>query len=167
MNDLSRTVREPPSGPVQHGRWSSADEAGREGVELSDEAPILLRPVVHLRSPILDEPPRRSPPARRNDRIPLLDVIRAIGPYVVPVLIIGGPVFAVAGGGWLVITIGLTVAAILMHRVARRLTFTFAEGFLSFHQGDQWPHGVQEEYDVHYSWPSTGKQSRGKLSPSR
>jgi hypothetical protein len=66
------------------------------------------------------------------------------------------PFLFVAGGDWLWVIGGLTIAAIALHELARRATFTFAEGFLAFRNRDEWPRGVQEEYDVRYSWPPTG-----------
>ena len=38
-----------------------------------------------------------------------------------------------------------------LHQVRRRLPGSFAEGFLPYHAEDQWPRGVQEEYDVTWS----------------
>jgi hypothetical protein len=139
MNDRPRTPGEPQSRPPVDG-----------------DEPVLVRPVAHVRSPLFDEPAPLPPPRGGVERIPALDVIRAIGPYLVPVVAIGLPILAVAGGDWLWVVGGLTLAAIALHELARRVTFTFAEGFLAFRNRDEWPHGVQEEYDVHYSWPSTG-----------
>ena len=93
----------------------------------------------------------------------MLDVIRAIGPYLVPVVAIGVPFVAVAGGDWLWVVGGLTLVAIALHELARRVSFTFAEGFLAFRNGDEWPRGVQEEYDVGYSWPPTVSASTASV----
>jgi hypothetical protein len=112
---------------------------------------------------MFDEPaplPRRS---GSGERVSMLDVIRAIGPYLVPVVAIGVPFVAIAGGDWLWVVGGLTLAAIALHELARRVSFTFAEGFLAFRDGDEWPRGVQEEYDVRYSWPSTGSASTASV----
>ena len=38
-----------------------------------------------------------------------------------------------------------------LHQVRRRLPGSFADGFLPYHAEDQWPRGVQEEYDVTWS----------------
>ena len=94
----------------------------------------------------------------------MLDVIRAIGPYLVPVVAIGVPFIAIAGGDWLWVVGGLTLVAIALHELARRASFTFAEGFLAFRNGDEWPRGVQEEYDVRYSWPPSGSAPTGSAS---
>jgi hypothetical protein len=53
-------------------------------------------------------------------------------------------------------------AATGMRALAQRAAFTFAEGFLGFRNRDEWPHGVQEEYDVAYSWPRTAGVSPGR-----
>jgi hypothetical protein len=74
------------------------------------------------------------------------------------------PFLSVAGGDWLWVVIGLTLAAIALHELARRVTFEFAEGFLAFRNRDGWPRGVQEEYDVRYSWPPTGTASTGSVA---
>jgi hypothetical protein len=69
---------------------------------------------------------------------------------------------AVAGEGWLWVVIGLMAAATGMRELARRVTFNFADGFLAFRNRDDWPHGVQEEYDVAYSWPPAAGVSPGR-----
>ena len=94
----------------------------------------------------------------------MLDVIRAIGPYLVTVVAIGVPFMAIAGGDWWWVVGGLTLVAIALHELARRVSFTFAEGFLAFRNGDEWPRGVQEEYDVRYSWPTSGSVSTRSVS---
>jgi hypothetical protein len=138
MNDRPRTPGEP-----------------RSEQPFDGEEPALVRPVAHLRSPIFDEPVP-LPPSRGGEGIRAGDLLRSTGPYVVSVVAIGLPILAVAGSDWLWVVAGLTVAAIALHELARRVTFTFAEGFLAFRNRDEWPHGVQEEYDVRYSWPATG-----------
>jgi len=113
---------------------------------------------------MFDEPaplPERSGP---GERLPMLDVTRAIGPYLVTVVAIGVPFMAIAGGDWWWVVGGLTLVAIALHELARRVSFTFAEGFLAFRNGDEWPRGVQEEYDVRYSWPTSGSVSTRSVS---
>jgi hypothetical protein len=144
MNDGIGTPGEPEYGPPVDG-----------------EEPVLVRPVAHLRSPIFDEP-APLPPSRGGERILARHLVRAIGPYLVSVVAIGLPILAVAGGDWLWVIAGLTVAAIALHELAQRVTFTFAEGFLAFRNRDEWPHGVQEEYDIRYSWPATGNAPPGR-----
>lgn len=146
MNDRPRTPGEP---------QSESPFAGEE--------PVLVRPVAHLRSPLFDER-APLPPTSLGGHIPARDVLRAIGPHLVLVVVIGVPFLLVAGSDWLWVVGGLTLAAIALHELARRVTFTFAEGFLAFRNRDEWPHGVQEEYDVRYSWPSTGSASTGSLT---
>jgi hypothetical protein len=38
-----------------------------------------------------------------------------------------------------------------LFQVRRTLPGSFADGFLPYHAEDQWPRGVQEEYDVTWS----------------
>jgi hypothetical protein len=132
------------------------------GPPVDGEEPALVRPVAHLRSPLLDDPAPLPPSRGGGEKIPARLLVRAVGPYLVSVVAIGLPVLAVAGGDWLWVIGGLSLAAITLHELAQRVTFTFAEGFLAFRNRDEWPHGVQEEYDVHYSWPSTGNASPGR-----
>ena len=113
---------------------------------------------------MFDEPAPLPQRSGSGERVPLLDVIRAIGPYLVPVVAIGVPFLAIAGGDWLWVVGGLTLVAIALHELARRVSFTFAEGFLAFRSRDEWPRGVQEEYDVRYSWPPTGSASTGSVA---
>lgn len=167
MNDRTRTPGEPPTEPSRHGPWPGADEQVRatEPIEahpaLAGEQLLLVRPVAHLRSPLFDEPAPLPPRPGTGARLPALDVVRAVLPYLVPVIAIGLPFLAIAGGDWLWVVIGFAVASIALHELAQRVTFTFAEGFLAFRNRDEWPHGVQEEYDVHYAWPSTGSAAPG------
>ena len=37
-------------------------------------------------------------------------------------------------------------------RAMRRASFGFGDGFLPYRAQDGWPHGVQEEDDVHWNW---------------
>jgi hypothetical protein len=145
MNDRTGTPGEPEYGPRVDG-----------------DEPVLIRPVAHLRSPLFDEPVPLPPTRGGGERIPVRPIVRAIGPYLVSVVAIGLPILAVAGGDWLWVIAGLSLAAIALHELAQRVTFTFAEGFLAFRNKDEWPHGVQEEYDVRYSWPAPGGAPSGR-----
>jgi hypothetical protein len=147
MNDRPRTPGEP-----------------RSESRFAGEEPVLVRPVAHLRSPIFDERAPLPPTSGPGGQIPVLDVLRAIGPYLIPVVVIGVPFLFVAGGDWVWVVVGLTIAAMALRELARRVTFTFAEGFLAFRNRDEWPRGVQEEYDVRYSWPSSGSASTGSVA---
>jgi hypothetical protein len=162
MDDQSGTDRQPPpdryrSGAVDGGR--SPDELNDE---LGDASPVLVRAEAHLRSPLLDAPP---PPLRQDDngdRIPSIEIPEAIRPYAVDVIAIAIAVSLAANAG-LGLTAGvITAAAIAMRSVGRRVAFGFGDGFMAFRQGNDWPHGVQEEYDVHYSLPSTARVSPGR-----
>ena len=45
------------------------------------------------------------------------------------------------------------------HLRANRSTISFGEGFLGYTARDGWPHGVQEDDDVHWNW-STGRSAQ-------
>jgi hypothetical protein len=147
MNDRPRTPGEPQSEP-----------------SLVGEEPVLVRPVAHVRSPLFDERAPLPPTGDAGGHIATFDVLRAVGPYLIPVIAIGVPFLYVAGGDWLWVVGGVTLAAIALHELAQRVSFTFAEGFLAFRNRDEWPRGVQEEYDVRYSWPPTGSASPGSVA---
>ena len=168
MNDRMRSDPRPQPEPSRRERWSSAsapvsppEEFSGEQPALGGDQPLLSRPAAHVRSPLFDSPAPLPSPGT-GERLEARDLIRAFGPYLVAVAVIGLPFLAVAGGDWLWVVVGFTVAAIVMRELALRVTFTFAEGFLAFRNREEWPHGVQEEYDVHYSWPSTATAPPGR-----
>jgi hypothetical protein len=137
MNDRPTTVGRPsPETPAQ----------GR---------PVLVRATGHLRSRAFDPLPA-IPPNGDRERVATPDVLRAAGQSLLVGVAIGLPVVAVAGADWLWVVVGLVAAALVMRELARRVTFTFGEGFLAFRDRDEWPRGVQEEYDVRYGLPRRG-----------
>jgi hypothetical protein len=174
MDDRSGTDRQLPPEPRPHGYGSGANDGARSPDELNDELgggpgdapPVLVRAEAHLRSPLLDAPPQALYQHEDGDRVPSIVIPVAIRPYAVLVIAIA---LAVALAVSLVANAGLglmagviTAAAVVMRSVARRVAFGFGDGFIAFRQGDEWPHGVQEEYDVHYSLPSTARVSPGR-----
>jgi hypothetical protein len=170
MDDHSGTDRQPPSEPQPHATWYGAVDGGRSPDELNDElgdalsdaSPALVRAEAHLRSPLLDAPPPPLSQPDNRDRIPSIAIPAAIGPYAVLVVAVAIAVSLAANAG-LGLTAGvITAAAVVMRSVGRRVAFGFGDGFMAFRQGDDWPHGVQEEYDVHYSLPSTARVSPGR-----
>jgi hypothetical protein len=164
MNHQTTGHSQPPE-PREPGRLSSADPtADATRAEVGD-TPTLLRPVVHVRSPLLEG----TPPASSSSGTPTIQldsIFRVVGPFLVPVIVVAIPFSVIANGAWLGVAIGTTLAVVVLRAVASRLTFTFAEGFLGFRDKDGWPTGVQEEYDVRYSWPARGALSGGVSSPS-
>jgi hypothetical protein len=166
MDDQSGTDRQLP--PDRY--WSGADDGGRSpdelndglGDALSDASPVLVRAEAHLRSPLLDAPPPPLSQHDDGDRIPSIEIPVAIRPYAVLVIAIAIAVSLAANAG-LGVTAGvITAAAVAMRSVGRRVAFGFGDGFMAFRQGNDWPHGVQEEYDVRYSLPSTARVSPGR-----
>jgi hypothetical protein len=128
--------------------------------------PVLVRPVAHIRSPILDQTARRRPRARATDEemVPVMDLLREFWPTASPIVLIGGAFLLFANVQWAMFAAAMTAVGIAMRAVARRITFTFADGFLAFRRDDSWPRGVQEQYDVPYAWPSRGRFA-GERSP--
>jgi hypothetical protein len=170
MDDRSGTDRQLPPEPRPHGYGSGANGGARSPDELNDELgggpgdapPVLVRAEAHLRSPLLDAPPQALSQHEDGDRVPSIVIPVAIRPYAALVIAIAIAVSLVANAG-LGLMVGLiTAAAVVMRSVARRVAFGFGDGFMAFRQGDEWPHGVQEEYDVHYSLPSTARVSPGR-----
>jgi hypothetical protein len=53
----------------------------------------------------------------------------------------------------------LAIGWALVH-IRQRVPGSFAQGFLAYRADDQWPRGVQEEYDV--KWSSSGDAARSR-----
>jgi hypothetical protein len=157
MDDRSGTVPQPPrERPGREGR-SGASEAETAIDAAPTPQPVLVRPVVHIHSPILDAGARPPSPASHLDLPALVDVARGIWPNISPVVAVGGVFLFFTNSYWAVFAAGMTAAVMAMRAVARRVTFTFAEGFLAYRRNDAWPLGVQEEYDIPFTWPSSGR----------
>jgi len=129
-------------------------------------APIPVEPIVrHMSTPILD---RRPPPAPRPHEYvadgPQIDVVEAIRAVVLPPAVAGLIALLVVNKDWAMVVVGVTLASIAMRAVASRITFNFADGFLAYKSRLDWPRGVQEDYDVAYRWPTTGRFS-GSRNP--
>jgi hypothetical protein len=147
-------------------RLAMKDQAGTSSqtppISPENEAvvqPVLVRPVAHIRSPILDEHarPRPRPRTTNEEMVPITVLVRDYWPTVSPVVMVGGVFLLFANDQWAMFAAGTTAVAIAMRAVARRITFNFADGFLAFRKDESWPRGVQEEYDVPYAWPSSGR----------
>jgi hypothetical protein len=161
MDDQSGTDRQKPPEPQQVGYRSGTNDGGRSPDEIGDPLdnapPVLVRAEAHLRSPLLDAPPPPLSQHEDGDRVPSIVIPVAIRPYAVLVIAVAIAVSLAANAGLGLAAGVITAAAVVMRSVARRVAFGFGDGFIAFRQGDEWPHGVQEEYDVQYSWPSTAK----------
>lgn len=158
MNDHRGTTAQTPPGRLDRRQRAAADAS--EPLEYEAPVrPILVRPVAHIRSPILAKPTRMQARAHSDEleTMPITELIREFWPTVSPVVVVGGAFLLLANDQWATFAAGTTAVAIAMRAVARRITFTFADGFLAFRKDESWPRGVQEEYDVRYAWPSTGR----------
>lgn len=118
----------------------------------SDVAPVLLRPVAHLRSPIVEHRSTEPlPPDSDRPSLVILPVRELIAPLawaVLPAI----PVLALLG--WQAALIVGAAAALIRELDSRvgRATFSFGDGFLPFRPLNAWPQGVQEEDDVRWNW---------------
>lgn len=166
MNDQTGTTPQTPPRPPQDRRRQAATDASNPVAYETPVKPILVRPVAHIRSPILAEPTRSQARARAADieTVPITDLIRHYWPTASPIVVIGGAFLLFATVQWALFAAGTTAVGIAMRAVARRITYTFADGFLAFRKDESWPRGVQEEYDVPYAWPARGRFA-GEPSP--
>lgn len=118
----------------------------------TEVAPVLLRPVAHLRSPIVEhrwiEPPPPDPDRASLVIPPVRELIAPLAWAILPSV----PVLALVG--WQsALVVGAAVALVreLDTRIGRA-TFSFGDGFLPFRAHNAWPQGVQEEDEVHWRW---------------
>jgi hypothetical protein len=123
--------------------------------------PVLHRPYGRMRSPLMDRRSDASMP--RAEFIPVeMPPIRAfIGPLLwvvvpaLPILLrVGWQAAAVAG----IVALAVREA----HLRADRSTISFGEGFLGYAARDGWPHGVQEDDDVHWNWKTARSAQAGR-----
>lgn len=106
-------------------RVGSRSSAGRAPVP-----PRAGRPMAHPAGPL----------ARRT-------VIAAVA-----VGLVAGTPLALLEWPWPLVIAGVSVAGGVLHRLARRASFGFGDGFVAFRGDLGRPSGVQEDDDVHWSW---------------
>ena len=120
---------------------------------------VLDRPDGHMRSPILAR--RADPEPAPTDDLTRVDLppIQAFFWPLVWVLVAGLPVLIRVG--WQAAAVMAVIALIVReaHLRADRSTISFGEGFLGYRAHDGWPHGVQEDDDVHWNW-SPGRSAQ-------
>ena len=139
---------------LRHTRQGELDDAGG-AVGAPDVRLQRVVPAVSIGSAVahdLDQEP--SDGAGGPDLRALLGVLRA--PGVRNVLVVVGlmAILAVAVGDARVGLAGALIpAAIVAIRfIDRHVTFSFGAGFVGFRADMGWPHGVQEDDDVHWNW---------------
>ena len=120
---------------------------------------VLDRPEGHVRSPIFE---RRADPRPAPAEVPPgveLPPLRSFLGPLVWMLVLGLPVLLRVG--WQAAAVMAVVALMVReaHLRANRSTISFGEGFLAYNARDGWPHGVQEDDDVHWNW-STGRSAQ-------
>lgn len=112
---------------------------------------VLYRPTGRIRSPIVERRSDARSPHRARPGVEMPPIRAFIGPLVWAV-VPGLPVLIRVG--WQA-AIVMGVVAILVREArlrASRSTISFADGFLAYAGLDRWPHGVQEDDDVHWNW---------------
>ena len=130
----------------------------RDGPAADLARPVLARPIGHIRSPLVGR--RSDPPLQRGERENVeLPPLRAfIGPLawaIVP----GLPVLMRVGWQAAVVVGVMSIIFREARRHSNRSTICFADGFLAYAGDSRWPHGVQEDDDVHWNW-STSRLAR-------
>lgn len=129
----------------------------------ADLRPVVLdRPDGRIRSPLVEgradpqQGPRDAPPGVE------LPPLRAFLGPLAWVLVPGLPVLVRVG--WQAAVVMAVVALMFReaHLRANRSTISFGGGFLSYSARDGWPHGVQEEDDVHWNWSTVRPAQPGR-----
>jgi hypothetical protein len=123
------------------------------GVYRSD---IGLRPDLHrtsgrMRSPMMH--PRSRAPMPRGEPIafqmpPLRDIVWPL----VWILVTAVPILLRVGWQAAVVTAAVALVVREARHMANRSTISFGDGFLAYAGTNGWPHGVQEDDDVHWNW---------------
>jgi hypothetical protein len=123
---------------------------------------VLDRPVGSMRSPILA---RRADPQPAAADVPPgaeLPPLRSFVGPLVWVVVLALPVLLRVGWQAAVVT---GVGALMVreaHLRANRSTISFGEGFLAYTARDGWPHGIQEDDDVHWNWSPARSAQPGR-----
>ena len=121
-----------------------------------DISPVLVRPVARLRSPIME--PRPLDPRLLGAGRPTLTIppVRAFVRPAAWALLAAAPAFGLFG---LPPAVAIGVAAAVIRTLdlqVARVGFSFADGFIGYRPQTGWPHGVQEDDEVHWNWSATG-----------
>jgi hypothetical protein len=134
-----------------------------EVVEATSIHPAAVeRARVHLRSPILhahvgsDDP---MGPSAIHDGPPVGSLVRASVAEVAPAVIPAAPL-ALVDWRWALIAVGTLAGARIIRRIGQHVPFGFGDGFVAFRADLGWPHGIQEDDDVHWTWRSNGLADR-------
>jgi hypothetical protein len=132
------------------GQEPLAGQVGPPGLEMQRVVPVVSLGVVHDHSADADDP--TAPPG--IDFGGLLAAVQApTGLFVGSALAAAFVVAAVAGDGRLAGAGPLFVGLVLAVRfVDRHVAFSFGAGFVGYRGDLGWPHGVQEDDDVHWNW---------------
>jgi hypothetical protein len=123
---------------------------------------VLDRPEGRMRSPIFAR--RANPPPAPADLPPGVELppIRSLFGPLLWFLIPGLPMLIRVG--WQAAAVTGVVALIVReaHLRANRSAISFGEGFLGYRGREEWPHGVQEDDDVHWDWKAARSAQPGR-----
>ena len=119
-------------------------------------ADVGLRPDLHpttgrIRSPLME--PRTRASHLKGEPIPF--EMPPIGDLIFPLVWFLVPAVPVLERvGWQAAVIAGAVALVVREarHLANRSTISFGDGFLAYAGTNGWPHGVQEDDDVHWDW---------------
>jgi hypothetical protein len=126
--------------------------------------PVLYRSSGQMRSPLMARRSEASIPPAEVIPVELPPIRELVGPLVW-VLIPALPILLRVG--WQSALAAAMVALMVRQarHIANRSTISFGEGFLGYTGMSGWPHGVQEDNDVHWNWsasrPATPRPGAG------
>lgn len=122
--------------------------------------PTISAPILSGAAPVAEAAPLPDVVDGVYDVIPALPALPALPPRSACLLV--GFMVATAAVAQIDVRLGLTFGALACAGVGvrwidGRVTFSFGEGFVGYRGDPPWPHGVQEDDDVHWNW--TTRQS--------
>lgn len=123
--------------------------------------PVLHRPSGRMRFPLTDRRSDSSIPRAELIPVEMPPIREFIGPLlwgIIPAL----PILVRVGWQAAVVTGLVALIVRAAHLRADRSTISFGEGFLGYAARDGWPHGVQEDDDVHWNWKTVRSVQTGR-----
>jgi hypothetical protein len=127
------------------------------GIELQRVHGSVSAPILDASAPPTDRPTKAATPGPPTPDLPWANLWHpTLHPLdLAPPVVAGSAVVLATGDASLAAEAGLVVGAVwLLRSVSVRVPFSFGEGFLGYRPDPAWPHGVQEDDDVHWDWRS-------------
>lgn len=123
--------------------------------------PTISAPILSGAAPVAEAAPLPDVVDGAHDVIPALPPRSAY--------LLAGFMVATAAVAQIDVRLGLTFGALAcagvgVRSIDRRVTFSFGEGFIGYRGDPVWPHGVQEDDDVHWNW-NTGRSGPQSSRP--